>query len=514
MGSGGGGKGGGSKPPPAPDPYQVAAAQTGAYLTSAEAQQRLNAVNQQTPYGSSNFYKDPVTGQLVQQTSLNPANQFQLGAQQLGNAYLSGIGLSDLGNVANSFGNLDFNGLPAQVSGVAGGPVQGGVQNNGSQYQTQLAPSHLSIQQIAQGDIPTISGGSAYNFNTSNLPNLKQDYGKQFDEVSRSVLNARLPVLNQLQDQQNRELTDRLAGQGITQGTPAFDREMQLLSQNQGQNYNSLSSDAFGQGLQTQGQLFNQQLGSRQQLFGEQATQAANALAAQQLNEEASSANAQNALAKFGINNAAQAQQFGENLSAGQFKNAALGQQFGQNLAAGEFGNTAQQQSFGQGLQNAGLQNAARQTGIQEQLLQHQFPLQQYGALQGLIGNVGPPQFSGYPTSTVGSPNLGQYFQNAFEGQQNAYNQQVASQNSKNSGLLSAGSTLGAAYLASDRRLKEGIVKVGRLDNGLPVYVYRYKGENVQRLGLMADDVEKLRPEAVITGADGFKRVDYGAASG
>lgn len=65
----------------------------------------------------------------------------------------------------------------------------------------------------------------------------------------------------------------------------------------------------------------------------------------------------------------------------------------------------------------------------------------------------------------------------------------------------------------SDRRAKTAIRKIGRLDSGLPVYSYRYKGSPLPQIGVMADDVEKVAPEAVSLGHDGYKRVSYAKVS-
>jgi hypothetical protein len=96
---------------------------------------------------------------------------------------------------------------------------------------------------------------------------------------------------------------------------------------------------------------------------------------------------------------------------------------------------------------------------------------------------------------------------------------QVASQeNDPLTTLLGAGTMLGGAWLGSDRRMKRDISMVGALDNGLNVYRFRYKdghedGGTVFHIGLMADEVEKIVPLAVMTAADGFKRVHYGMAT-
>jgi hypothetical protein len=64
------------------------------------------------------------------------------------------------------------------------------------------------------------------------------------------------------------------------------------------------------------------------------------------------------------------------------------------------------------------------------------------------------------------------------------------------------------AFAMSDRRLKTDIKRVGTTDAGLPVYTYKYKGDNTTQMGVMAQDVEKVNPEAVAE-FGGFKAVNY-----
>lgn len=64
----------------------------------------------------------------------------------------------------------------------------------------------------------------------------------------------------------------------------------------------------------------------------------------------------------------------------------------------------------------------------------------------------------------------------------------------------------------SDRRLKEDIEQVGTLFDGTPVYRYRYIGHQPFMIGLMAQDIEKITPEAVHE-INGFKAVDYKLAT-
>jgi hypothetical protein len=85
-------------------------------------------------------------------------------------------------------------------------------------------------------------------------------------------------------------------------------------------------------------------------------------------------------------------------------------------------------------------------------------------------------------------------------------------------GLIQGGATLGAASLmapvapamASDRRLKTDIKRVGQTDDGLPVYTFRYKSGGPVQMGVMAQDVAEVKPEAVGLLPGGYLAVDYG----
>jgi hypothetical protein len=72
------------------------------------------------------------------------------------------------------------------------------------------------------------------------------------------------------------------------------------------------------------------------------------------------------------------------------------------------------------------------------------------------------------------------------------------------------GTIASAAIKPSDRRVKANIRHVGTLANGLKGYSYNYIWDppEVRQVGLMADEVELVYPDAVIV-RDGFKHVDY-----
>lgn len=70
-----------------------------------------------------------------------------------------------------------------------------------------------------------------------------------------------------------------------------------------------------------------------------------------------------------------------------------------------------------------------------------------------------------------------------------------------------------AASIFSDRRLKRAIVKLGELASGLGIYAYRYAWSSQRHVGVMADEVRAIRPDAIERFA-GFDMVDYGKLGG
>lgn len=69
---------------------------------------------------------------------------------------------------------------------------------------------------------------------------------------------------------------------------------------------------------------------------------------------------------------------------------------------------------------------------------------------------------------------------------------------------------------ASDRVLKENIVRIGKHPIGIGLYLFNFKSKYREQLGsdrqfgVMADEVETVMPAAVSTHPDGYKTVDYG----
>ncbi len=148
----------------------------------------------------------------------------------------------------------------------------------------------------------------------------------------------------------------------------------------------------------------------------------------------------------------------------------------------------------------AGGQEQAHQAQLR--LAERNQPINEISALMS-GGQVTVPQFSApYQQGIQPAPVADSIW--------NSYNAQANQAAAANSGLFGLGSSaLGGLFMLSDVRAKEDIRRVGQTDGGLPVYTFRYKGDTVTHMGVMAQDVEMVAPEAVAEGHDGLKRVDY-----
>lgn len=126
------------------------------------------------------------------------------------------------------------------------------------------------------------------------------------------------------------------------------------------------------------------------------------------------------------------------------------------------------------------------------------------------------PQFQPFSGSSVAPAPIMGATQATAQGEQNAYNAQMAGQNAMMGGLFGLG---GAALMSpagtftrfSDRRLKSNITRVGTHRLGIGVYEYDIAG--IRQRGVMADELEQIMPNAVMTLPTGYKKVNYALIS-
>ena len=157
------------------------------------------------------------------------------------------------------------------------------------------------------------------------------------------------------------------------------------------------------------------------------------------------------------------------------------------------------QQDFAVNKQKARSATAGQAVNIAAALRNQ--PLQELNALKNGTNPMSPGGNVGLNPADIGGP-----FAQQYQGQLAGYNADVGSQNAK----LGAGTTLAAAYMLSDRRLKTNIKRVGTHKLGIGIYEYDIHGQH--QVGVMADEVEKVMPSAVKE-INGYKAVDYAQLS-
>jgi len=282
--------------------------------------------------------------------------------------------------------------------------------------------------------------------------------GPQLDSSQRYNQQANDAIYNQWADrampQQARD-TDKLRTQlynmGLKEGDSAYDTEMQKQQQNQGDAMRQAQYQAtIGSGAEAQ-RMLGMDASTRQQLTGEQ-----------------------------------------QNLA--QFGNQAQQQDFSQMSAQ-------QQQQYQNLIQSSQYQNQLRQQQIAEAQQSRGQSLNEMNAL--LSGQqVNTPNMPSYNTAAAAqAPQLLQAAGMQGQSALDAYNaKQQATQ-----GMMSGISSMaGAGMMASDRRFKRNIVKVGKTAGGTNLYEFTYVWGGPRYVGVMADEV----PHAAVKIA-GINFVDY-----
>ena len=193
----------------------------------------------------------------------------------------------------------------------------------------------------------------------------------------------------------------------------------------------------------------------------------------------------------IGMDQAARSQALGERVTGGQFDQNRRNLAFNELVSGGQFGNTAAQQE------------------LARQLMLYQQPLNQITALMS-GSQTQMPQFQGYQGSSVAPPPLFNATRDRGQADMDLYGINSSNTNAANAGLYSMlGAGLGAGITRySDRRLKSNIIQVGTHPLGIGVYEYDIFGR--RDVGVMADEVLEVRPEAVITHPSGYMMVNYG----
>lgn len=405
--------------------------------------------------------------------------------------------------------------MAAQQAGQAGlgaaYPTLAGAQQVGQQlgneaygaYQTipqAFLPSYMQAQQGIQQGLGAgqalLGGATGYALAGAQPINAQQFSGQAVNQYMSPFIGNVVQQTMAAQAQQNAQQRNALTGEAIRAG--AFGGDRAGIAQ---------ANLAYQQNLANQQTLANLLQGGYGQALGAFQQQQGVNLAAEQANRAALQQTGQG-LAGLGQ----QAYGMGTG-AAGQ--QAALGQ-----ALAGIYGQQATglaglgQQQFGQGATTAQQQAALAQQGYgmgagTAQALAGLGQGAQAAGLQGAQAMLGAGQIE-QQTDQAGKQALYNQFL-----QQQGYPFQVAqflANIAMGTGALSGSTTTTTqpSPFFSDRKVKENVRKIGETEKGLPIYKFRYKGEEKDQthIGYMADDVEKKHPDAVGE-YGGVKTVDY-----
>lgn len=358
--------------------------------------------------------------------------------------------------------------------------------------------------------------GVQYGFDPSG--DITRSYGPQdnFSADRARVEDALMQRMNpQLQLEQDR-LRQQLADQGIRYGSPAYTQAMDV--------YNRQANDArYGaiqQGGQEQQRLTEmaraqaqfenaaQQQGFTQQqaraMFFNQAQQQATEQARQRgvFANTAQAQAEQQAMQRGAFSNQAQQQAEGQAAARGAFFNQAQQQQYEQALGRAGFYNAAQQQALSRQNTVFNAQNQQRNQALAEGYQQRTQPINEIAALMS-GSQVSQPNFVNAPRNQIPTTDVAGLINQNFAQQNDIYKTGMTSWNDLMGGILGAGGKLGGAYLASDRNVKDNVIRMGDVFSAkgdkLPIYQYSYKDDpaSTRHVGPMAQDVEDIDPSAV-----------------
>lgn len=327
-------------------------------------------------------------------------------------------------------------------------------QQTGQQY---------DIGQIGSTLIGQANRAYGQPMNTGGLPSLRGDAN-----LTRNISTGGLPGLPGAND---------LEGFRNQQSDALYDRNTAYLDQQYTKDEDALRARLANQGVTEGSEAFRGAMDD----FGR-----GREMAYRQARNESIAGGGAEAERMFGIGSSARGQMYGEALSGANFGNQAA-------------------------LSEAGLSNDARQQGMSEMFALRNQPINELNAVRSM-SEAQMPQFgAGGMGGGAQAPDFMGAVQNQYQGQLDQANASNANRNARNSAYTQAGTTALLAYLAylSDERVKDDHGVVGKTKDGIPLHLFNYKGSDKKEVGVMAQEAEKKRPDAVKTGPDGLKRVNY-----
>lgn len=434
--------------PEAPDPKETAAAQTSTNIGTAVANAHLNNVNQITPDGSLTYAQtgSAFTPSETGQTYYYNPKSGEYSTSQKITGYTPANPGSSGSTAKGTLGAL-FN--TGQGGSAGGQPIY---EDGWQAVKGMLVPTFTATQTLSPAQQAIKAQEDAGNLNLATLWNT-----------------------------QSNKLNTMLANPFTITGAPtAGDASTLTAPQYQNVNYDidtSKYEDALMQRMNPQLQqsraALEQRLADQGLQPGSPAYDRALAMATAQENDA----------------------RYGAILNAGQEQSRLAGLE---TQKAG-FNNSVQDQTFNAQQALIAAQNTQRANYLNEQYAQRN---QNINEVLGLASGaqLSNPNFVNTPSVSLPTVDYAGLVNQNYQNQLAAYQQSQA-------GIGSILGGVASIFSKSDRDAKKDIKKVGGL------YEYRYKDDPKgapKRIGVMAQEVEKVRPKAVKE-FGGVKHVNYGA---
>lgn len=463
---GGGGKGTQIQ---APDYTGAAQAQAASSAKTTAAQTAANRPNINTPFGTQSWTNTPTFDQAGFDTATANYAKTAVAATGATAGHYQNNGYDGDGNSSQTW----VPGTDGTAASNSAGAAPTRADYTGADNWTQTTT--LSPQQQAALDSQMKIQQQRTDYAGDLMPKVKEDIARGVDYNNLNPFGM-APTASKFQDMSN---ADRMA-------MPSYDRGFVQDIQNQALDYmrpdmqqssNALESKLYAQGLTPGSTAYE--------------------TATRRLNDQQSrdKYNALNTAMSQGT------QMFNSNLSA-------QGQDFNQKQSIANMNNQNRTNEFSQNMSVSNYNNTLRQQQIAEQT---QRQLQSLNVVNALLTGqqVGMPQMPSFSQASAAQPTNYMGAANAT-GQMNAQNasMQNASANSLTNGLFNMGGMAAGAFAFSDRRLKFDIKRIGKLGK-FNLYSYRYVGSKDRHEGVMADEVKKVMPAAVMRHRNGFDTVNY-----
>lgn len=246
------------KAPKTPDPYKVADAQTKSNIETAQTQTELNRFNQETPFGTVSWAQDPNNpNKYTSSVNYDPQTQRIIDTTKSGVEGLTGNAYQTLGQPLPWVpGTKDIDSyLPT---------IKGSLKGVTSLVDPSLANAGEAANYM-RGAIANANQAISTPFNFDNAPAMPVADEATRQAIANALYGQSTSRLDPKYSQASSNLESKLAAQGITVGSDAYNRELDNLNRDKNDAYQSAMNASQLSSLDAMNNLFGMGMSARQQ---------------------------------------------------------------------------------------------------------------------------------------------------------------------------------------------------------------------------------------------------------